>query len=187
MAHHHARTNFPLDPLALGFSTFDFVFLCKDTHCLPLCPPYCGPYHILRKFNKTFNISVHSHAISVSVDALKPAFLPDDFITHVNNDSVDCVTHSGHVSWLPAHLWKRGWKSGCMDAFPLLFTCHLTCLRCMISIPTHPNACYFCMPRDLPCPLPTCIYIRPLTEQTSVPFLASFEFSSLQFHYSPRQ
>lgn len=54
------------------------VFLRYDGVRKPLQNPYDGPYKVLQKDQKTFEIEVKGQRHTVSLDRLKPAFLPAD-------------------------------------------------------------------------------------------------------------
>ncbi|KFD46879.1 hypothetical protein M513_12237 [Trichuris suis] len=47
-----------------------------DAHRMPLQPPYKGPYKVLKRGPKSFLLDLESGPDSISVDRLKPAFLP---------------------------------------------------------------------------------------------------------------
>jgi len=53
--------------------TSDMVFLRNDTVRKPLTPPYDGPYKVIRRSEKYFEIIVRDKSTVVSVDRLKPA------------------------------------------------------------------------------------------------------------------
>ena len=54
------------------------VFVRVDSHRPPLSPPYTGPYKILRRNKKAFLLSIKGSQDWVSIDRIKPAFLPPD-------------------------------------------------------------------------------------------------------------
>ena len=56
--------------------TSDFVFIRSDAHRAPLTRPYRGPYRVLERTNKAYRLMVHGREDWVTVDRLKPAFLP---------------------------------------------------------------------------------------------------------------
>lgn len=58
--------------------TCTHVFLRDDAVRPPLKTPYDGPYEILSRNDKTFEILVKGRKIRVSIDRLKAAFLPID-------------------------------------------------------------------------------------------------------------
>ena len=61
-------------PLALRASSS--VFVRVDAVRRPLTPPYVGPYEVLQKNGKTFVLMRGGKPWTVSVDRLKPCFLP---------------------------------------------------------------------------------------------------------------
>ena len=58
--------------------TCTHVFLRDDAVRPPLKTPYDGPYEVLSRNDKTFEILVRGRKIRVSIDRLKAAFLPID-------------------------------------------------------------------------------------------------------------
>ena len=57
----------------------EFVFVRKDSHRVPLTPPYQGPYQVIQKSDKAFLVKLkHNHEDWVSIDRLKPAYLEED-------------------------------------------------------------------------------------------------------------
>ena len=63
-------------PPALASATH--VFLRIDSHKPPLTPPYAGPYKILRRKAKTLLLAIKGTEDWVSIDRVKPAFLPPE-------------------------------------------------------------------------------------------------------------
>ena len=59
-------------------SSCPMVFICKDGHVAPLAPLYEGPYMVLARSLKTFQLQVGKRVEVVSVQHLKPAFTADD-------------------------------------------------------------------------------------------------------------
>lgn len=53
------------------------VFLRDDTVRPPLKRPYDGPYEIINRNNKNFDIKIKGKIVKVSIDRVKAAFLPD--------------------------------------------------------------------------------------------------------------
>ena len=51
------------------------VFIRRDSHRPPLTPPYEGPYKVLQRGTKSFQIDVGGREEAISVDRLKPAFV----------------------------------------------------------------------------------------------------------------
>lgn len=54
------------------------VFVRNDTVRKPLQPPYDGPYKVLARRDKTFDIEIRGTAQTISLDRLKPAFIARD-------------------------------------------------------------------------------------------------------------
>ena len=54
------------------------VFLRIDSHKAPLTPPYTGPYQVLQRRQKVYQISIRSKPEWVSIDRLKPAYISTD-------------------------------------------------------------------------------------------------------------
>ena len=52
-----------------------YVFIRRDSHKPPLTPPYEGPYKVLQRGTKSFQIDVGGREEAISVDRLKPAFV----------------------------------------------------------------------------------------------------------------
>ena len=62
-------------------STCKHVFVRIDSQRTPLTPPYIGPYPVLQRKQKTFQVNVRSKPEWISIDRLKPAYtLPEDDI-----------------------------------------------------------------------------------------------------------
>ena len=59
-------------------SSCPMVFIPKDGHVAPLDPLYEGPYKVLSRSLKTFQLQVGKRVDVVSVQRLKPAFTADD-------------------------------------------------------------------------------------------------------------
>jgi hypothetical protein len=55
--------------------TARYVFMRDLAHQGPLDYPYTGPYRVLRRTSKTFDIEVGDRTETVTVDRLKPAHL----------------------------------------------------------------------------------------------------------------
>ena len=58
-------------------SSCPMVFIPKDGHVAPLAPLYEGPYKVLCRSLKTFQLQVGKREEVVSVHRLKPAFTAD--------------------------------------------------------------------------------------------------------------
>ena len=54
------------------------VFLRHDALRRVLQPPYSGPYKVMSRSNKTFNLSVRGQQITVSADRVKPAYILEE-------------------------------------------------------------------------------------------------------------
>lgn len=57
------------------------VFVRNDAVRLSLQPPYNGPFEVIERRHKYFKIRANQKIVNVSIDRLKPAFLPIDEIT----------------------------------------------------------------------------------------------------------
>lgn len=53
-----------------------YVYLRVDAHRSPLERPYQGPFRVLQRRDKTFEVLIRGVPRNVSVDRLKPAFVP---------------------------------------------------------------------------------------------------------------
>lgn len=53
----------------------DFVFIRNDAVRRPITPAYIGPYRVLKRADKYFQIQKGIRTDNVSIDRLKPAFL----------------------------------------------------------------------------------------------------------------
>lgn len=60
--------------------TSTHVFLRNDTIRPALTSPYLGPYLVLSRSDKTFQISVNGKSKTVSIDRLKPCYVPKDTV-----------------------------------------------------------------------------------------------------------
>lgn len=74
-AKHHVQTKIFVSK---DLPTSDYVFVRNDTVRRPLQSPYDGPYHVISKTEKVYKIEVKGKHKTVSVDRLKPAFMPND-------------------------------------------------------------------------------------------------------------
>jgi hypothetical protein len=59
-----------------------YVFLRNDTVKGPLQPPYDGPYKVIERGDKHFEIRINDKNVIVSIDRLKPAFIINDDNEH---------------------------------------------------------------------------------------------------------
>lgn len=60
-------------------NTCTHVWIRRDSYTKPLQPKYSGPFSVLQRNIKTFQVQVHNKKETISIDRLKPAFF-------VNND-----------------------------------------------------------------------------------------------------
>lgn len=71
-------------------ATCTHVFIRNDTVRAPLTPPYDGPYEVLKRYEKYFNIQLPLRTAIVSLDRLKPAYIiqePTDVTSSAPNIS----------------------------------------------------------------------------------------------------
>ncbi|CAI6348933.1 unnamed protein product [Macrosiphum euphorbiae] len=69
--------------VAPELKTADHVFIQHDAVRKPLQMPYDGPFRVNNRTEKYFNININGNAKNISIDRLKPAFLPqEDTIQH---------------------------------------------------------------------------------------------------------
>ena len=73
---HHGVPPSRIDP---ALKTASHVFLRVDAVRRPLIPPFLGPFAVLTRDSKTFDILQNGKTVKVSIDRLKPAFLTDSF------------------------------------------------------------------------------------------------------------
>ena len=64
----------PNDPKLLDPST-THVYIRIDKRQPPLFPAYMGPYQVVKRFSKYFELNMRTHIDRVSIDRLKPAYL----------------------------------------------------------------------------------------------------------------
>ena len=76
--------------------TSDYVFIRQDLVKPALSPPYKGPYHILQRSEKAYQIDISGRTDWVSIDRLKPAY--------IEPASFDTYTRSGRKSAPPNRL-----------------------------------------------------------------------------------
>lgn len=81
------------------------VFLRNDTVRKPLTPAYNGPFRVLSRNNKVFNILLANRESSVSIDRCKPAYIleeqvnePDTIITDTSDDMSRSVSVEKNIS-----------------------------------------------------------------------------------------
>lgn len=76
-------------------NTCDYVFIRNDAVRKPLVQPYDGPYRVMSRNGKVFNVQLPNRTINISVDRLKPAFV----LNNQSNDVIkDCVTSGSNES-----------------------------------------------------------------------------------------
>lgn len=96
-------------------ATADYVYLRQDAVRRSLEPPYCGPYKVLKRGEKTFRIAIQDRQVTVSVDRLKPAYMITPEPTNdkpTPNNSIPKVPDS-----TPTNL-ERKTRSGRVVRFP---------------------------------------------------------------------
>lgn len=84
------------------------VFIRQGPHRKPLQAPYSGPYRVLRREEKTFDIDVQGKTQRISIDRLKPAYILAEDQTDQNikvQEKSDAIpaskTRSGRVVRFP--------------------------------------------------------------------------------------
>jgi hypothetical protein len=66
------------------------VFLRNDTVKGPLQPQYDGPYKVIERGDKHFQIRINNKNTIVSIDRLKPAFIiPDELEQQLDEHSTE--------------------------------------------------------------------------------------------------
>jgi hypothetical protein len=71
---HHQK---PRSFVPSSLSKSSHVYVRRDSHRTPLQRPYDGPFPIIRKEQKYYEINVNGLPKKISIDRLKPAFLPN--------------------------------------------------------------------------------------------------------------
>ena len=61
-----------------GLEKTKFVFIRTDSHRRPLQRPYTGPYKVIQRKHKVFQILINGKLDWVSIDRLKPAILSQE-------------------------------------------------------------------------------------------------------------
>ena len=79
-----------------GLLTSDYVFIRQDLVKPALSSPYRGPYKIIKRRNKAYQLNISGRIDWVSIDRLKPAYMEPA--------SFDTYTRSGRKSSLPDRL-----------------------------------------------------------------------------------
>ena len=72
-----------IDHVPAVLSKSSHVFLRVDAVRRPLTPPYDGPFPVLVRGPKTFQILKNNKAVTVSIDRLKPAFIDNELTSPV--------------------------------------------------------------------------------------------------------
>lgn len=70
------------------------IFLRDDTVRKPLKKPYDGPYKVLKRDDKTFDIKIKERIVKVSIDRVKAAFLQNDEIFEPDKNAPKSTTHT---------------------------------------------------------------------------------------------
>ena len=70
--HHSSSSDLKPDRIPSSLTSCSHVFVREDTSKPPLSPLYRGPYLVLSKYPKYFQVQIGSKSDSVSVDRLKP-------------------------------------------------------------------------------------------------------------------
>ena len=70
-----SRHSTPFTAVPPSLATADFVFIKKDSHRPPLIPPYEGPFRVLHRGEKVFELDLGGRKETVSIDRLKPAYI----------------------------------------------------------------------------------------------------------------
>lgn len=60
------------------------VFVRDDTVRKPLKKPYDGPFPVIKRDDKTFDIKIKERIVKVSIDRVKAAFLPNEQSTNID-------------------------------------------------------------------------------------------------------
>lgn len=98
-SHHHRASVF----VSSNFKNCAHVFVRRDAVMKPLQPPYDGPFHVIKRFEKYYTLEINGRETNVSLDRLEPAFmLKDDPATHdhgyATRNSVKRKNKSVHFS-----------------------------------------------------------------------------------------
>jgi hypothetical protein len=64
--------------------TCTHVFLRDDSVRSPLKTPYDGPYQVLNRNDKTFELQIQNRKVRVSIDRIKVAFIPNEYQCSTN-------------------------------------------------------------------------------------------------------
>lgn len=74
-ASNHAKDKIFIDP---ELKTCSHAFVRNDSVRLSLVPPYDGPYQIVRRGEKCFDLFIKGRTLTVSIDRLKAAHTTED-------------------------------------------------------------------------------------------------------------
>ncbi|XP_066943518.1 uncharacterized protein [Macrobrachium rosenbergii] len=104
-----------------GLSSTTHIFIRNDAVRLPLTRPYRGPFLVLERNKKAFQVAIHRKDDGVSVDRLKPAILEEDVGGTPQGAPTGDVAPSTHparkeVEWAP--LEKPGPRQGNYQPLP---------------------------------------------------------------------
>lgn len=75
------------------------VFIRNDNVRSPLTAPYDGPYEVLQKFDKYYEVQINGKSKRISLDRLKPAFLTTEVEL---TTKLPYITRSGRKVIIPA-------------------------------------------------------------------------------------
>lgn len=85
------------------------VFVRNDASSKPLVPTYNGPYRVIERHDKFYNIALPQRNANISIDRLKPAFCVNTR-PRVEEEGVkqQYVTRSGRISKAPVRFASEG-------------------------------------------------------------------------------
>ncbi|XP_045496894.1 uncharacterized protein LOC123695179 [Colias croceus] len=84
-------------------STCTHVFIRNDTVRAPLTPPYDGPYEVLKRYDKYYQIQLPLRTTVVSIDRLKPAYILNEEVEGMASTAVASTpTPTSDTSSVPA-------------------------------------------------------------------------------------
>jgi len=72
--HKTSRTTF----ISPDLSKATHVFVRHDAIKKPLQMPYDGPFRVIHRTDKTYQVDINDKTVNISIDRLKPAFLPNE-------------------------------------------------------------------------------------------------------------
>ena len=78
-----------VDPALFNPAT-TYVYIRVDRRLPPLHPTYTGPYQVIQRHNKYFELNMRTHTERVTIDRLKPAYLS---ISTLNQNSSFIQSH----------------------------------------------------------------------------------------------